>query len=176
MMLRKAPILLALVLAGCSATPNLHRVDDRVWRSGQPARMNFRALEKDGIGEVLCLRRWHSDKEEAGNLKLHHVRMRAGDIRDQDIVAALRVMVTAEKPLLVHCFHGADRTGAVIAMYRMVVQRWPREQAVAELEDPRHGHHAAVFPNIRDYLATVDVEKIRRQVLGENRAFLRADR
>lgn len=162
-MLRKAPILLALLLAACTGTPNLHRVDQKVWRSGQPARCDFRTLEKEGIGVVLCLRRWHSDKDEARGLKLHHIRMNAGDIRDADIVAALKVMVAAEKPLLVHCFHGADRTGVVVAMYRMVVQEWPREKAIAELTDPRHGHHAEVFTNIREYLETVDVEKIRRE-------------
>jgi protein tyrosine/serine phosphatase len=53
----------------------------------------------------------------------------------------------------------------VIAMYRMVVQRWPREKAIAELMEPRHGHHATVFPNIRLYLETVDIERIRREVL-----------
>ena len=55
-------------------------------------------------------------------------------------------------------------TGVVVAMYRMVVQHWPREKAIAELTDPRHGHHAEVFPNIREYLETVDLESIRRQV------------
>ncbi|MCW1887501.1 tyrosine-protein phosphatase [Luteolibacter flavescens] len=166
-MIRKAPIALAvaLLLASCAGTPNLHRVDEKVWRSGQPGRSHFRDLQKEGIGEVLCLRRWHSDKEEAGkSLKLHHVRMRAGEIRDEDIVEALRIMVSAEKPLLVHCFHGADRTGVVIAMYRMVVQDWSRERAIAELTDEAHGHHAKVFPNIREYLETVDVARIRREV------------
>ncbi|HEY1122768.1 MAG TPA: tyrosine-protein phosphatase [Haloferula sp.] len=168
-MVRKAPIALALLLASCGGTPNLHRVDQKVWRSGQPTRCDFRELKREGIGEVLCLRRWHSDKEEATNLNLHHVRMRASDIRDEEIVAALRVMVSAEKPLLVHCFHGADRTGVVIAMYRMVVQDWTRERAIAELNDEANGHHAEVFPNIREYLETVDVEKIRREVEGAAR-------
>ena len=164
-MVRKAPIALVLLLASCGGTPNLHRVDQKVWRSGQPTRCHFRDLEGQGIGEVLCLRRWHSDEEEAPGLKRHHVRMRASEIRDEDIVAALRVMVSAEKPVLVHCFHGADRTGVVIAMYRMVVQDWSRERAIAELVDEAHGHHAEVFPNIREYLETVDVAKIRREVL-----------
>lgn len=165
----KAPIAILVafsaLLASCTGPGNLHRVDAKVWRSSQPTRQDFRKLEKEqGIGEVLCLRRWHSDKEEARGLKLHHVRMNAGEIRDEDIVAALRVMVAAEQPLLVHCFHGADRTGVVVAMYRMVVQHWPREKAIAELTDPRHGHHAEIFPNIREYLETVDVERIRREV------------
>lgn len=153
-----------MVLASCVGPANLYQVDARIWRSSQPTPHDFRHLRQQGIGEVLCLRRWHSDKHEAPGMKLHHIRMNAGEIRDEDIVAALRVMVSAEKPLLVHCFHGSDRTGVVVAMYRMVVQNWPREKAIAELTDPRHGHHADVFPNIRRYLETVDVGGIRREV------------
>lgn len=162
----KVPIalLVTALLASCAGPGNLHRVDAKVWRSSQPTRQDFRGLKEEGIGEVLCLRRWHSDKQEARGLKLHHIRMNAGAIRDEDIVSALRVMVAAEEPLLVHCFHGSDRTGVVVAMYRMVVQNWPREKAIAELTDPRHGHHADVFPNIRDYLETVDGNSIRRLV------------
>jgi protein tyrosine/serine phosphatase len=166
----KAPLGLAalLLLASCAGPDNLHRVDARVWRSSQPTRHEFRKLREQGIGEVLCLRRWHSDKEEAPQFKRHHVRMRAGRIRDEEMVAALRVMIAAEEPLLVHCFHGSDRTGAVVAMYRMLVQGWPRERAIAELLDPRHGHHAETFPNIRDYLETVDLAKIRRELGSTN--------
>jgi len=154
----------AFLLGACSPPGNLHRVDDKVWRSSQPARYQFRELKKEGIGEVLCLRRWHSDQDEAPGMELHHIRMTAGKIRDEDIVAALRIMVAADKPLLVHCFHGSDRTGAVIAMYRMVVQGWPRDKAIAEFMDPQYGHHADIFPNIRHYLETVDIGKIRSQV------------
>jgi tyrosine-protein phosphatase SIW14 len=164
----KAPILLAAaaLLASCAGPGNLHRVDDTIWRSSQPTSHDFRKLENEhGIGEVLCLRRWHSDREEADGMKLHRIRMSAGEIRDEDIVTALRVILAAEEPLLVHCYHGADRTGVVIAMYRMVIQRWPREKAIAELMEPGHGHHATVFPNIRLYLETVDVGRIRREVL-----------
>lgn len=162
----KAPFALiaALVLVSCAGPANLHQVDARVWRSSQPTRQDFRKLRQQGIGEVLCLRRWHSDKEEAEPLRAHHVRMNAGEIRDEDIVSALRIMVSAEQPLLVHCLHGSDRTGVVVAMYRMVVQDWPREKAIAELMEPRHGHHSEVFPNIRDYLENVDVDDIRQQV------------
>ncbi len=163
-MFRKVLISAALLLAACSGPANLHRVDAKVWRSAQPSRHDFASLECQGIGEVLCLRRWHSDKEEAGDLKQHHIRMSAGNIRDEDMVAALKMLVAAEKPVLVHCFHGSDRTGAVIAMYRMVIQGWTREKAIVEFMNPRYGHHAEVFPNIRRYLETVDVGRIRGEV------------
>ncbi|PAW71401.1 MAG: hypothetical protein B9S38_06500 [Verrucomicrobiia bacterium Tous-C4TDCM] len=110
-MLGKVPIALlcATLLASCAGPANLHRVDAKVWRSSQPTRHDFRGLKKEqGIGEVLCLRRWHSDKEEARGMTVHHIRMTAGDIRDEDIVAALRIMVAAEQPLLVHCFQGRE--------------------------------------------------------------------
>jgi tyrosine-protein phosphatase SIW14 len=166
MMIRKAwiAILLGLLLASCAGPSNLHKVDDKVWRSGQPARYQFRELKKQGVGEVLCLRRWHSDINEAPGMDLHHVRMNAGKIKDEQIVRALRAILAADQPILVHCFHGADRTGAVIAMYRMVVQDWPRQKAIDEFMDPKYGHHADYFPNIREYLEKVDIEKIRREV------------
>ncbi len=170
-MVGKAPIALlsALALAACSGPANLHRVDEKVWRSSQPGRHHFHALEEQGIGEVLSLRRWHSDRQEAPHLKLHHIRMTAGEIRDEDMISALRILASSEKPVLVHCFHGSDRTGVVIAMYRMVVQRWPREKAIAEFLDPKYGHHAKVFPNIRRYLETVDVGRIRGEVYAAPR-------
>lgn len=166
MMKRKAliAILAPVLLAACSAPSNLHQVDDKLWRSGQPTRSDFQALQKEGIGEVLCLRNWHSDREIAGKLRQHRVRIEAGDIRDEDMVAALKIIVASDRPVLVHCLHGSDRTGVVVAMYRMVVQRWPREKAIAEFTEPQYGYHASVFPNIRRYLETVDVEKIRRKV------------
>lgn len=161
-----------LTLASCGVGPNLHQVDAKVWRSSQPGKQQFAELEKTGIGEVLNLRRYHSDDELAGNLKCHHVRMRAGNLNDGDMLEVLRILVNAEDPIVVHCWHGSDRTGAVVALYRMVVQRWPREKAIAEMTEPQYGHHADTFPNIREYLENVDVEAMRRKLASnptENR-------
>lgn len=158
---------MACFIASCGAGTNLHQVDGNVWRSSQPEKRDFRALEKDGIREVLNLRRYHSDDAIAGNLVCHHVRMTAGKINDKNMLEALRVLAAAKQPIVVHCWHGSDRTGAVIAMYRMVIRGWPRERAIAEMVDPRYGHHAGVFPNVREYLENVDVEKMRRQLRAE---------
>lgn len=165
----KAPIAAfsAVLLSACTTVSNLHQVDTKIWRSGQPTHYHFHALEKQGIGEVLSLRRWHPDKDISSRFKLHQIGMDAGEIEDEEIVSALRILVSAEKPVLVHCYHGADRTGVVVAMYRMVVQNWTRERAIAELLEPKHGHHARIFPNIRRYLENVDIEKIRREVYAK---------
>lgn len=153
-----------LVVSCGPTTRNLHRVDAHVWRSAQPDTLGFEELKRAGIGEVLSLRHWHSDEKLAGNLITHRVPMNAESIRDADMIAALRVLTHAKVPVLVHCWHGSDRTGVVIAMYRMVVQHWPREMAIAEFLEPAYGYHATTYPNIRRYLETVDIEAIRRQL------------
>lgn len=160
-----ASLVLAAALSACTGpTPNLHRVDAKVWRSGQPDRRDFRDLQKAGIRQVLCLRKWHDDQGLATDLTQYRVPMEASRLNDEEMFAALSILVRSEGPILVHCWHGADRTGAVVALYRMVVQRWPRERAIAELMETRYGHHANTFPNIREYLLQVDIGRMRRRL------------
>ncbi|HEX7917405.1 hypothetical protein [Rudaea sp.] len=52
--------------------------------------------------------------------------------------------------MLIHCWHGADRTGVVCAAYRMVVQGWSKADARAEMFDGGFGYHA-VWRNIPAY-------------------------
>ncbi len=150
--------------AGPAGPENLHRVDDKVWRSGQPTLHDARHLEAKGIREILSLRYWFSDDHLTGPFEIHRVRMQAHAIDDEEMAEALSILVHSDDPILVHCWHGSDRTGALIALYRMVVQNWPRERAIEELMDPRYGHHADTFPNVRQYLEHVDIDAMRRRV------------
>jgi len=144
---------------------NGYRVDARLFRSAQPDAAGMHELEQLGIKRVLNLREYHDDQDENGatGLELFRVPMNAATIRDAEVVAALRIILASEEPILVHCWHGSDRTGTVVAMYRMVVQEWPREAALDELVNGGYGYHA-VYGNIPDYLEQVDLEKIRRQL------------
>ena len=105
---------------------NFHRVDDKVWRSAQPEKQNFPELKQLGIKEILNLREWHDDSSKAGNtaICLHKVAMDAGDFREKDLLQAVKILRDSQGPILVHCWHGSDRTGMVIALYRMVVNGW----------------------------------------------------
>ena len=69
----------------------------------------------------------------------------------------------ANGPYLIHCQHGADRTGTMVAMYRMVIQGWPKDKAIDELVNGGYGFHP-VWQNILAYLQEVDVEKIKAEV------------
>lgn len=148
-----------------SAPENLHRVDRHLYRSAQPDRGGMRTLAQMGIQNILNLRQYHSDDDEAkGNgLKLYHVKMNAGSVKDEDVIAALRIIKRAEGPILVHCWHGSDRTGTIVAMYRMVFQNWSKKEALDELVNGGFGYHR-IYANIPEYIEKVDVDHIRRQV------------
>ncbi|BCU76232.1 tyrosine-protein phosphatase [Luteolibacter sp. LG18] len=163
--LLRALALSGLLVIPASALPaNLARVDGKVWRSAQPEATDFAELRQQGITTVLNLREWHSDaaKAEGSHLSLQRVRMNAGSIPEQDLARAVKILKDAPGPVLVHCWHGSDRTGTVVALYRMAVQGWPRERAIAEFTDPRYGYHAGVYPNLRHYLEQVDLAAFKR--------------
>jgi len=149
---------------------NLHRVDAKVWRSAQPDEEEFRMLHQGGIREVLNLREWNCDSNEAEgvDVRLHRVRINPGNIREKDMVRAVKILRDSPGPILVHCWHGSDRTGMVVALYRMAVGGWTREQTIAEFMMPKHGHHAGVYPKHRKYLETVDVAGFRGAMGEEN--------
>ena len=153
---------------GQKATKNFHEVEEgKLYRSGQFHRRNISTLQ-DGyeIGLILNLRNWINDSYEVKgtNIKEYRVRMRAKRIMDSDVIEALKVIVNSSKPVLVHCYHGSDRTGCIVACYRMVVQMWPREEAIAEFEKKELGYNEAFFPNIRNYLEKVDIESLRKAI------------
>ena len=149
---------------------NFYRLNDEVYRAKQPDDEQMRQLASMGMRSVLNLREYHSDDDEAEGtqLKLLHVPVNAGDIDDAFVVKALRSLRAAEKPVLIHCWHGSDRTGVVAAMYRMVFQDWPRDRAIDEFIHGGYGYHERFYPNIERYLQTVDVQAIRREVMAPN--------
>ena len=92
----------------------------------------------------------------------------AGMMKQADLVRALKIIKEAPRPLLIHCLHGSDRTGTVVAAYRIVFQGWTPEQAVTEMEHPRYGMHKFFYPNLSTLIKRADWAKIRQEVLGSS--------
>jgi protein tyrosine/serine phosphatase len=151
-----------------SELENFYRLSGDVYRSKQPDSEEMAVLDGMGIRSILNLREYHTDEDEARDtrLRLYRVPVNAGEIDDDFVVEALRTITMAEKPILIHCWHGSDRTGVVVAMYRMVFQNWPREQAIDEFVNGGYGYHAKFYPNIEHYLEAVDITTIRRKVMS----------
>lgn len=149
---------------------NFYRVSDELFRSRQPDDDDMPALQVMGIKSILNLREFHDDSEHANGyaLELHRVPMNAGAINDEAMEQALMIIAQAKKPLLVHCWHGSDRTGAVVALYRMVFEGWPRERAIDEFVNGGYGYHESVYSEITTYLQNVDIERFKKRVAKRN--------
>jgi protein tyrosine phosphatase (PTP) superfamily phosphohydrolase (DUF442 family) len=149
-----------------SELENWYKVDDRLYRSEQPSRAAFRAIENYGIRSVLNLRSHHSDTAEAQgtDLRLYRVEMHAGNVTTELILSALEIIRDEPGPILVHCWHGSDRTGAVVAAYRVVFQKWSREKAVDEMVNGGFGYHST-YGNLPDLIRKLD-PRVLRGALG----------
>jgi tyrosine-protein phosphatase SIW14 len=143
---------------------NVFKVDSDIFRSEQPDNKVFTELSKFGLREVLSLRKYNSDKRNARrtDLTLHRLKLSAGEVSEDDLIAALAIIQKRQGPLLIHCWHGADRTGAVVAAYRIVFNQWSKEEALDEMVNGGHGYHATFYPNLVQLIQDLDVEKIRK--------------
>lgn len=146
---------------------NFYKLDDKVYRSEQPDRKGFGYLKSFGIRNVLNLRDHHNDDARAKGtgLTLYRVEMSAGAIKTDDVIAALRFIRQSEGPIVIHCWHGSDRTGTVSALYRIVFQNWSKEEAIEELMQGGYGYHA-MYKNIPEFIRAADIENIRQRVFA----------
>ncbi len=148
--------------------PNLHKVDEKLYRSAQPEKNSLPSLQTLGVKTVISLRK--TDKDSAllkdSGIEPAQLGVNTWSINDAVIIANLRAIRAAQAkgPVLVHCRHGADRTGLTIAMYRMVVQDWSREDARREMLEGGYGFHS-IWKNITNYIDTVNIAVIKTAVM-----------
>lgn len=154
-----------------SGVPNLHKVSDLLYRCAQPTTAGFRELEKLGIRTIINLRSEYSDTDLLGgtNLNYYEIPSKATEIKESDLLKFLRIVTNPDEgPYLIHCRHGADRTGLFVAFYRIVVQDWSREEAIREMQKGGFGFRNT-YTNIVKYLQTFDPEKFRRALNNEKK-------
>lgn len=145
--------------------PNLHKVSDALYRSAQPTAAGMRSLEAMGIKTVVNLRAFHSDRDELAGTNLHgeHIKMTTWHPEVEDAVKFLRIVNDPQRqPVLVHCQHGADRTGTMVAIYRIAVQGWTKDEALHEMLEGEFGFHG-VWANLKPWVEGLDIERLRRQ-------------
>ncbi|RZL64348.1 MAG: protein-tyrosine-phosphatase [Variovorax sp.] len=143
---------------------NLHRITPTLYRSAQPRREDVPALQALGIKTVISFRSFNSDERALRNsgIDLVRVPIDTWSINDDEVRRALIAIREAEKkgPVLIHCWHGADRTGVVAAVYRMALQGWSKDAARHEMFRGGFGYHT-LWRNIPSYLARVNPESMR---------------
>jgi protein tyrosine phosphatase (PTP) superfamily phosphohydrolase (DUF442 family) len=121
-----------------SGLPNLGEVSSTLYRGAQPTQEGFQKLAEMGVGIVVDLRERGREVERQQVVKLG---MRYVAIpwycfhpEDKDLARFLRLLRDNRgKKVFVHCQTGDDRTGMMIAAYRMAEQGWTAEEAMKEM-------------------------------------------
>lgn len=138
-------------------------VPGEIYRSGKltPAAL-ARVVREHDIKTIVDFGAWpegsRADRREAATaeaLGVDRVRLPglSGDSTGEmnGYVEALRIMNDpARRPVLVHCGAGTERTGCVVALYRMFEEGWTLEEAYAEADDK--GHSPERNPHLRETL------------------------
>jgi protein tyrosine/serine phosphatase len=144
--------------------PNLHKIDDNLYRSAQPTKQGMKRLRKLGIRTIINLRAFHSDSDKITGTGLldEELSVKTWHIEDEDVIRVLKIIRKKENgPFLIHCQHGADRTGVMSAMYRIGEQGWSKDEAIEEMVNGGYGFHS-IWSNIIHYVKDVDIDKIKR--------------
>jgi protein tyrosine/serine phosphatase len=143
--------------------PNLHRITENLYRGAQPTREGFLELEKMGIKTVINLRAFHSDVNQlqGTSLQYENISFKTWHPEDEDVVRFLQIISDkSRQPFFIHCQHGADRTGMMSAVYRIVMQNWSKEEAITEMTQGEYGFHP-IWGNIISYIRSLNIEAIK---------------
>jgi hypothetical protein len=144
---------------------NFYKVSNDLYRGAQPTRDGFLALERLGVKTDINLRLGGSDEELVAGTRIAQVEIPAEpwELEDEDVVGFLKVVADRGRlPAFVHCSHGADRTGAMAAFYRIAIQGWSKDEAIAEMTKGGYGYHA-IWENLPAFIAALDVDAVKRE-------------
>jgi len=129
-------------------TAGIHRflqVNDHIYRGAQPSPQGIHTLAKRGVRAIVDLRAYGEgadrEKKEAESLGIKFYSVPMPPLSAPSETAMSKVLGLLDDPqnwpVFIHCQHGKDRTGTVVACYRMRHDHWPNRRAFMEAED--HG-------------------------------------
>jgi tyrosine-protein phosphatase SIW14 len=124
-----------------------HRVDEGLYRGAQPTAEGFRRLRDLGVRTIVNLRmeadaKRTNEKQIVEGLGMRYIHLPVEDgnfftrsrrIPDDVIRDFFKVLDQSDGgPVFLHCHRGADRTGALIAFYRIARHGWDNQRALQE--------------------------------------------
>ena len=122
---------------------------DGLWRGSRPRRAGAEWLLCHGVRTVVNLE-WLYDDMKAFQVaqpskvlseKIAYFRIRESEsyvllppsVLDSDVAKFLAIVKTQPKPIYVHCRSGQNRTGVMVAAYRVLLEGWSPKDAKDEM-------------------------------------------
>jgi protein tyrosine/serine phosphatase len=118
---------------------NYGKVSDHLYRGAQPDAEGIKSLKRLGVKMIVNLRmagdQW---KEEAALAQASGIQYTnfpmsgAGRPNEDQVRQILSLFESCPNPVFVHCQHGCDRTGTIVACYRIQHDHWSSDLALRE--------------------------------------------
>jgi len=109
-----------------------------IYRGAQPGPEGYETLRKMGIRTVIDLRITENEQRQVEDAGMRAIALPIAMSRDglrEKVDRAVALMADPDnQPVFVHCRHGQDRTGIVVAAYRMKEEGWSLADAETEMQ------------------------------------------
>jgi tyrosine-protein phosphatase SIW14 len=145
--------------------PNLHKVSPILFRGAQPTHEGMLELQRMGVKTIINLRGLHDDEDQLRGTQFSYVgiHFHTWHPEEEDMVKFLKTIIdTNRQPAFVHCKRGIDRTGTMVALSRIAVQGWTKDEAIREMTQGGFGYDD-YFPNLVAYVRDLDVAALQRK-------------
>ena len=137
---------------------NFAQVNNFLFRGAQPDDSSYASLKQMGINVVVDFRDEqdqiaHEKKmvEAAGMQFLSLPWSGRSEPTHDEVIAFLNLMHNPQgKKVFVHCRQGRDRTGTMVALYRLTFDHWTVANALTEMKD--FHYHAFLLPGLARYV------------------------
>lgn len=145
------------VVIGKELIPDFAEVSPTLYRGAQPRKHGFEALAKMGVQIVVDLRGDRDgERKEVTSLGMQYVPMHWECSFPKDRTFADFLTLIRKNPgkkIFVHCRVGDDRTGMMIAAYRMADEGWSPKQAMKEMTEYGFSlpHRRLICPRLSEY-------------------------
>ena len=120
---------------------NFGKVNDNLFRGAQPDATGLVNLKRLGVKTIINLRQpgknWEVEVAQAqtNGLVFTNIPLSGlGRPSEETVRQVLALIEALPSPVFIHCEHGCDRTGTIIACYRIQHDKWSNDKALAEAE------------------------------------------
>jgi tyrosine-protein phosphatase SIW14 len=153
-----APIGARATVITIPGVPNAGSVTGTLFRGAQPTGDAFGSLQKLGVNIVVDLRGegggvgTEKNAVESHGMRFVSLPWNGASVPSRDELLTFFTLLrdNPDQKVFVHCEYGADRTGVMIALYRIAVDHWTPQQAIDEMK--AFHYHSVTLPHLARYV------------------------